>query len=128
MTVKNLTLTLADDRSQVNLQLLNDGKIAGESTLSADEVDAVIAGLGRFRAALSQQVRPEPDQSGGAQEFLVVDPAWRTVQSPHAEVDGIVMRLRHLGLGWVSFLLPRHEGRALGKWLVDSCAEPAKPE
>jgi hypothetical protein len=128
VTVKNLTLTLADDRSQVNLQLLNDGKIAGESTLSADEVDAVIAGLGRFRAALSQQVRPEPDQSGGAQEFLVVDPAWRTVQSPHAEVDGIVMRLRHLGLGWVSFLLPRHEGRALGKWLVDSCAEPAKPE
>ena len=23
------------------------------------------------------------------------------------------MRLRHLGFGWVSFLLPRHEGRAV---------------
>jgi hypothetical protein len=89
VTVQNLTLTLGNDRSQVNLQLLNDGKVVGESTLSADEIDAVIAGLGRFRAALNQQVRPEPDQGGGAQEFLVVDPAWRTVQSPHAEVDGI---------------------------------------
>jgi hypothetical protein len=128
VTVQNLTLTLADDRNHVNLQLLNDGKVVGESTLSADEIDAVITGLGRFRAALNQQARPEPDESGGAQEFLVVDPAWRTVQSPHAEVDGIVMRLRHLGLGWVSFLLPRQEGRALGKWLADNCAEPAKPE
>ena len=128
VTVQNLTLTLADDRNHVNLQLLNDGKVVGQSTLSADEIDVVITGLGRFRAMLNQPVRPEPDQSGGAQEFLVVDPAWRTVQSPHAEVDGIVMRLRHLGLGWVSFLLPRQEGRALGKWLADSCAEPAKPE
>ncbi len=128
VTVQNLTITLADDKNLVNLQLLNDGKVVGESTLNADEIDAVIAGLGRFRASLNQQVRPEPDQSRGAQEFLVVDPTWRTVLSPHAEVDGIVMRLRHLGLGWVSFLLPRHEGHALGKWLADSCAEPAEPE
>ncbi|MDI4238107.1 hypothetical protein OZ411_35445 [Bradyrhizobium sp. Arg237L] len=128
VTVQNLTLTLADDRNHVKLQLLNDGKVVGESALSADEMDAAIAGLGQFRAALNQQVRPEPDQSGGAQELLIVDPAWRTVQSPHAEVDGVVMRLRHLGLGWVSFLLPRHEGRALGRWLADNCAEPAKPE
>jgi hypothetical protein len=128
VTVQNLSLTLADDRNHVNLQLLNDGKVVGESTLSAEEMDVVISGLGRLRAALDQQVRPERDQSGGAQEFLVVDPAWRAVQSPLAEVDGIVMRLRHLGFGWVSFLLPRHEGLALGKWLADSCAERAKPE
>jgi hypothetical protein len=69
VTVQNLTLTLADDRNHVNLQLLNDGKVVGESTLSADEMDAVITGLGRFRAALNQQVRPEPDESGGAQEY-----------------------------------------------------------
>jgi hypothetical protein len=122
----NLALTLADDRNHVNLQLLNDGKVVGESTLSAQEMDVLISGLGQLRAALDQQVRPERDQSGGAQEFLVVDPAWRAVQSPLVEVDGIVMRLRHLGFGWVSFLLPRHEGRALGKWLADSCAERAK--
>ena len=127
LTVQNLNLTLADDKSRVTLQLLNDGKVVGETTLNADEMDAVIAGLGQFRAALDQQVRPDPDQSGGAEEFVVVDPAWRTLQSPHAEIDGIVMRLRHLGFGWVSFLFPRHEGRALGKWLTETCVEPAKP-
>jgi hypothetical protein len=108
--------------------LLSEGKVVGESTLNAVEMDAVITGLGQFRASLNQQVRPEPDQSGGAQEFVVIDLAWRTAQSPHAEMDGIVMRLRHIGLGWVSFLLPRHEGRALGKWLTESCADPIKPE
>jgi hypothetical protein len=112
----------------VTLQLLNDGKVVGESTLNADEMDTVIAGLGQLRAALDQPVRSEPDQSAGAREFLVVDPVWRTVPSPHAEIDGVVMRLRHLGLGWVSFLLPRHEGRALGKRLTESCTESVKPE
>jgi hypothetical protein len=127
VTAQNLTLTLANDRSHVILKLLNDGAIVGESTLNANELDAVIAGLGQFRAALPGQVSPEPDQSGGSQEFVVIDPAWRTVQSPHADIDGIIMRLRHIGLGWVSFLLPRHEGRALGKWLTENCADPKAP-
>jgi hypothetical protein len=127
VTVKNLSLTLADDGSEVTLKLSNDGVVVGESTLNANEMDAVIAGLGEYRSAMTEPVRPEPDQSGGSRELLVVDPAWRTNHSPHSDVDGIMMRLRHLGFGWVSFLLPRHEGRALGKWLTESCAEPIKP-
>jgi hypothetical protein len=128
VTVQNLTLTLAEDKSRVNLKLLNDGEVVGESTLSANEMDAIITGLGEFRSAMTEPVRAEPDQSGGSREFLVIDPAWRTSASPNSEIDGIVMRLRHLGLGWVSFLLPRHEGRALGKWLTESCADGGKPE
>ena len=123
MTVQNLTLMLADDKNSVDLQLSSDSKVVGQSTLNADEIDSLIVGLGQFRAALNQQVRSEPDQGAGAREFLVVDPAWRTNQSPHADVDGVVMRLRHLGFGWVSFLLPRREARALGKWLTESSAE-----
>ena len=56
----------------------------------------------------------------GSRELLVIDPKWRTERSPHADIDGVVMRLRHIGLGWVSFLLPRNEGSALGKWLSDN--------
>jgi hypothetical protein len=123
VAVQNLTLTLADDKSHVILKLLNDG----EATLKASDLDAVIAGLGKFRAALPEPVSPEPDYSSSP-EFAVVDPAWRTLHSPHADADGIIMRLRHIGLGWVSFLLPRHEGRALGKWLTESCPEQAKSE
>jgi hypothetical protein len=128
LAVKNLILKLAEDKNQVTLQLLDDGKVVGESTLNADEMNAVISGLGQFRAALNQQVHSEPEESAGTPEFLVVDPAWRTVQSPHAGIDGIVMRLRHLGFGWMSFLLPRHEGRALGKWLTENCAEDPEPK
>lgn len=104
------------------------GWIVSDTLISANEMDAVITGLGEFRSAMTDPVRPEPDQSGGSREFLVIDPAWRTSQSRHPEVNGIVMCLRHLGLGWVSFLLPRNEGRALGKWLLDNCADGGKPE
>ena len=128
VAVKNLTLTLADDKSHVILKLLNDGEVVGESTLNASELDAVIVGLGQFRSALPENVSPEPDYRESP-ELVVLDPAWRTLPSPHADADGIIMRLRHIGLGWVSFLLPRHEGRALGKWLTESCAEQStKPE
>jgi hypothetical protein len=120
VTVKNLTLTLTDE-SHVTVRLLDDGKVVGESTLNASEMDAVIAGMGEFRAAMKEAVRSEPDQNGGAREYIAVDPAWRTNQSPHSEADGIVLRLRHLGFGWLSFLLPRHEGRALGRWLTKNC-------
>ena len=128
VSVKNLALTLADDKSNVTSQLLSDGKVSGESTLNADEMDDLIAGLGHLRAALNQQVRTEPDRGAGTRYIVVVDPAWRTGPSPHAEIDGIVMRLRHVGLGWVSFLLPHREGRALGKWLTENSIEPTKPE
>jgi hypothetical protein len=127
VTVKNLSLTLVDDRSQVTLKLSDNGAVVGESTLNANEMDAIIAGLGEFRSAMTEPIRPEPDQSGGSREFLVVDPAWRANQSPHSEVPGIIMRLRHCGFGWLSFLLPHHEGRAIGKWLTESCAEPTQP-
>jgi hypothetical protein len=111
---------LADDRSHVVVKLLNDDTVARQSTLNASELDKVIASLREFRAALTEQVRPEPNQDAGSREVLVVDPAWSTERSPHSDIGGVVMRLRHIGLGWVSFLLPRSEGRALGKWLTDS--------
>ena len=128
VAMQNLTLTLADDKSHVTLKLLNDGKVVGKSTLNANELDKVIAGLGEFRAALPEQISAEPDQSSNTREILVIDPVWRTNRSPHADLDGIVMRLRHIGLGWVSFLLPRSEGRALGKWLTDNSTKSDKPE
>lgn len=124
VTIKNLSLTLADDRNEVTLKLSAEGRVTGESTLNASEMDAVITALGEFRSAMKDPVSPEPDQSGGSREFLVPDPAWRTNQSPHSEIDGIVMRLRHLGFGWVSFLLPRHEARALGDWLTKNWGKP----
>ncbi len=120
MTVQNLTFTLAADKSHVLLKLVEDDKPAGQATLNATELDNVIAGLGEFRASLADSVSAEPKQDAESREFVVIDPAWRTERSPHAEIDGVLVRLRHIGLGWVSFLLPRKEGSALGKWLFDN--------
>ncbi len=120
VTVQNLTLTLAEDKSHVLLKLLEDNKPVGQATLNATELDNVISGLAEFRASLVEPVSAEPKQDAGSRELLVIDPAWRTERSPHGEIDGIVMRLRHIGLGWVSFLLPRNESSALGKWLSDN--------
>lgn len=122
MTVENIEVTLADDKSHVILKLLSDGKVVGQSTLTASELDAVISGIGRIRPSLSEQVSREPDYTRFP-ELVVIDPAWRTSPSPHADADGIIMRLRHVGVGWVSFLLPRHEGLALGKWLTENSSE-----
>lgn len=128
MTVQNLTFTLAEDKSHVLLKLVEDNKPAGQATLNAAELDSVIAGLGEFRASLVDLVSAEPKQAPGSRDFLVIDPAWRTERSPHADLDGVLLRLRHIGLGWVSFLLPRKEGSALGKWLYDnSKTEPEAP-
>ena len=120
VTVQNLTFTLAEDKNHVLLKLVEDDKLVGQATLNAAELDNVIAGLGEFRASLVEPVSAEPKQDSGSRELLVIDPAWRTDRSPHAEIDGVVMRLRHIGLGWVSFLLPLNEGSALGKWLSEN--------
>jgi hypothetical protein len=126
MTVQNLTFTLAEDKSHVLLKLVEDDKPVGQATLNATELDNVIAGLGEFRASLVEPVSAEPKKDAGSRELLVIDPAWRTERSPHADIDGVLVRLRHIGLGWVSFLLPRNECSALGKWLFDNSKTEAE--
>jgi hypothetical protein len=126
MTAQNLTLSLAEDKSHVLLKLVEDGKPAGQATLNASELDNILAGLSELRTSLVEPVSAEPKQDAGSHELLVVDPAWRTETSPHAGIDGVLVRLRHLGFGWVSFLLPHKEGSALGKWLVDNSKADTK--
>jgi hypothetical protein len=75
--------------------------------------------LGEVRAIMSQPVPAEPPNVAGAREAVIVDPAWRTNTAVHPSLDGILLRLRHLGFGWVTFLLPHHEALGLGQWLAD---------
>jgi hypothetical protein len=52
-------------------------------------------------------------------EVMVLDPAWRTEPPVHPSLNGITLRLRHPGFGWLTFLPPWHEVENLGKWLND---------
>ena len=118
MSWGNLKITLADDRTHVTLNFERGGVNIDSLEFNAHELSQVVAALGEVRAALSQQVSAEPSIEGGARELMIPDPAWRTNTSIHSGIDGLILRLRHLGFGWLTFLLPHHEAINLGNWLV----------
>lgn len=124
MSTKNLTLALSEDGNNALLTLLKNGNPVGETTVNVSELDNVIAGLGEIRAAMVEQVSAEPMRTAGMRELMVVDPAWRTERPVHSDLDGIVLRLRHVAFGWLTFLLPHHEASALGEWLSRNAKKP----
>ena len=73
--------------------------------------------LADLRSRLSEPVPAALDP--GSRLVVQVDPAWRTrPPAAGAERDGILLVLRHRGLGWLGFLLPRAKAAALGRSLV----------
>ena len=71
------------------------------SSLSAEELDALIETAAKVRQNLQPPVASEPPQTSEA----TIDPAWRTFM--HGA--NTILQFRHLGLGWVTVILPAHE-------------------
>lgn len=126
-----VTINMADDSdlscSLADASLTNDGKSVAvkfkragdtryEVICDAAELDDLIAALAVARARMTDQVSLDPVPPG-KREAVTIDPMWRTDHSVHPSLDGLFLRLRHNGFGWVSFLLPHHEALALGEWL-----------
>jgi hypothetical protein len=106
--------------------LINGGMDAVSARLPATEADALIARLGRARAALNQPVEPDPDPCANP-DLTVVDPAWRTSAgnvAPASDVEGVSLAIRHSGYGWLCFVLPHDEAKALGQWLIENAGRP----
>ena len=70
------------------------------STLSAADLDALIAQAIKLRATLQPAPASEPPQ----QIEVVFDPAWRSFTMD----QNTILLLRHAGLGWVAFAFPTH--------------------
>jgi hypothetical protein len=87
--------------------------------LDASTLDKLIYELSRARADLLEQT-PVDGPISGQEMSVQIDPAWRTDKSPISNISGIFLRLRHLGYGWLGFILPHHEATALGKWLQEN--------
>jgi hypothetical protein len=117
-----VTVELAEDRGSVRLGLVEGS--AHPITLTPEQTDALISALAATRSELSMPVSAEFPHEPGRRETLILDPAWRTEHSPHPVVSGIILRLRHLGHGWLGFVLPLHEARSLGTWLVNAAPVP----
>ncbi len=112
-------IKVSEDRKSVSLSLLAGADSVGTLDLNASILDKLIRDLSNARADLLEQV-PVDGPITGQEMSVQVDPAWRTEQSPHSNIPGIYLRLRHIGYGWLGFILPHHEAASLGKWLTEN--------
>ncbi|MDA9442846.1 hypothetical protein XH98_27880 [Bradyrhizobium sp. CCBAU 51745] len=89
-------------------------------SVGASHLDELISVLSAARASMKEAVPPEPFSSPLGRELVVLDPAWRTNFPPHPSLDGLMLRLRHPGQGWLTFLIPHHECISLATWLSNN--------
>jgi hypothetical protein len=71
------------------------------SHLTAPQLDELIASAAKLRQGMQPPVSLEPPQTSEA----TIDPAWRSL----VHGANTILQLRHLGLGWVTVILPPHE-------------------
>lgn len=127
MFSKLIRIGLDSTRDAVILNLvINGGANAVSARLPAAEADDLIIKLGSTRAALKQPVEADLDP-GCCPALTDVDPAWRTSSANMAsasDVDGVSLAIRHSGYGWLCFVLPREEAKALGHCLIENAGLP----
>jgi hypothetical protein len=116
---------LTEDKAAIILEVNGDKNAS--IMLEAAEVERLVQRLGRLRSALRDEVPNEPKTESGVGYVVVNDPAWRTEKRQLPPLDGILLKLRDPGLGWLRFLLPHHEAASLGSWLYEHADKPADP-
>jgi hypothetical protein len=123
-------LTFDSDRKTTTLNLVVEKQPATKIVLGPRELDTLIAHLGEARARLQESVPFQPPHSQPGvpvRDLMVLNPAWRTEAPVHPSLNGITLRLRHPGFGWLTFLLPWHEVKNLGEWLTRNSSPPQSP-
>ena len=87
--------------------------------LDAATFETIIHELAGARAQMAEPVTPDLEQ--GMRLEAIADPRWRT--EAYHPAGGSMLALRHPGHGWMSFLLPPKEARALGSALMAQADE-----
>lgn len=114
MPKMELQVDLVHAIDQINLTLKQDGKPLGWIGLAAADMDALIERLATARAAMADAVPAALDPGSRIQS--TVNPAWRTRHN--LDPNGILLDLRHPGLGWMSFQFPETEAQRLALGLA----------
>lgn len=104
---------LSDDSESASITLMMNGLPLGHIVLQAPELEDFVKSLGQLRAAMAEPVALDVDP--GSRISAIHDPAWRLRLLPS---QGVLLVLRHPGLGWLGNLLPLKEARVLGQSLV----------
>lgn len=85
-----------------------------EAILDVNDVDSLIETLGHIRSALAPLPPVEPSRTH--QYAIEIDPCWYIDTNPL--FDGVVLLLRHTGLGWTGFALPQSSLERLQEAIV----------
>ena len=115
--MSELNLVVSEDNETVTLTIPGDQPC--QIVLSAGAAENLITALRKARAKMLPAV--SMDYSFGQIFEVVADPAWRT--EPDAMEGNSVLHLRDHGLGWLHFLLPREEARALAEILNNQASQ-----
>lgn len=121
MLSRRITIGPDSRRERVVLNVIAVGGDAVSARLEPREADDLINKLAHARASLKQEVERELDARMRF-DFAVVDPVWRATTARVGgppDAAGVSLALRHSGYGWMCFVLPPDEARALGRWLLD---------
>ena len=126
MLSKHITIGPDSSREKVvmNVVVLG-GADAVSARLKATEAEDLIAKLGHARAALKDEVVHDLDPMADL-DFTVIAPEWRASTDSLDGADGVAglsLALRHSGYGWLAFVLPHAEARALGRWLLENARD-----
>ncbi len=115
-TKMELNSVLSDDRNSVTMTLVMDGLPLGHIILEIPDVEDLIHRMATVRAAM---IEPVPSEIEPAARIIAADnPAWRVKIPTSSPTPGILLALRHPGLGWLINLLPREEAHNLGQSLL----------
>ena len=120
MTRGVITVAPNDERDRVVLRMIVNGSFPVTAELGRSQADELLEKFARARAALHDK-RVSEQGPLAVLEFAAVNPAWRAspdIALDGPEADSIALSLNHPAYGWLSFVLPDTEARALGEWLV----------
>lgn len=71
--------------------------------LDVQDIDLLIERLGHIRSGLLPALPQEPSRTHNY--VIEIDPCWYLDKNPL--FDGVVLLLRHTGLGWAGFAIPQ---------------------
>jgi len=109
-------------RDVMVVSLVVDGGTPISAVLLPSKFDELVEKIGFARAAMNDRLAVDAGRLA-VLEFTVTNPTWKAsadISLAGDEADSVALGLRHSRYGWLSFVLPDGDARALGEWLVQA--------
>ena len=90
---------LTDDNTELVMEMHRDGQAVGHLQVTPAEVEILIRHLSDQREKMNEEVPRDLDV--GTRLVCTKEPIFRVEADP----DGVILALRHPGIGWLGFLL-----------------------